>query len=158
MTDDTPNTPDTPDDAVRGLVMPFVVTTDQGGPYDAEAFCAGLECEGILSDLRAIAKMSNVVLTSVRAEKYVPPGLVPQLELVAMACGFTLTHELWDEHPEEWTRAGWPSDRPGRLCTRVHLMKVERGSAGTGPRSARQGSACLSGAAGRVAGVGLLSR
>jgi hypothetical protein len=80
-----------------GLIMPFVVCKDQGGPYDGDAFVAGYVA-GILDTLLPIVRPHGVTV-----ERYVVPELVPQLDLLAMRHGFKLTAEPWDEHPDEWT-------------------------------------------------------
>lgn len=88
-----------------GLVMPFVVCEDQGGPYDAKAFVAGYTASNLDETLRNLAHVRANGLVVATIKRYVPPALVPQLDLIAMRHGFTLTTEPWDEHPEEWTLA-----------------------------------------------------
>lgn len=81
------------DDAEYGLVMPFVVCEDQGGPYKADAFVAGVWYGQIDSVLKLGGLWSG----------YVPSPLVPQLDLLAMHYGRTMTAVPWDEHPEDHT-------------------------------------------------------
>ncbi len=88
-----------PKHAHYGLVMPFVVTRDVGGPYAADAFVAGWEA-GVIDMLLPIVRPHGLTVS-----RYVHPPLVPQLDLVAMRHGYTLTTEPWDEHPDEWTLA-----------------------------------------------------
>lgn len=91
---------DSPDqDAAFGLVMPFVVCEDQGGPYPADAFVAGWVAGTIDMLLPIVAPHGLTV------ERYVVPQLVSQLDLIAMRHGYTLTTEPWDEHPDDWTFA-----------------------------------------------------
>ena len=79
------------------LVMPFVVCQSQGGPYDDTAFVAGYTAGTIDAALHAAEQI-------VAEFKWmVSPDLIPQLDLLAMRYGFDLTHEPWDEHPDEWT-------------------------------------------------------
>ena len=82
------------DDGEFGLVMPFVVTADNGGTYDARSFVAGARMEAVRRRCEA---------GEVQIESYEPPPLVPQLDLIAMRYGYTMTEEPWDEHPDEWT-------------------------------------------------------
>lgn len=78
-----------------GLVMPFIVCSDQGGPYDAAAFVAGATWQAIDSEL----ERDKPIITS----HYVDPALVAQLDLSAMRHGYRLEAAPWDEHPDEWT-------------------------------------------------------
>lgn len=39
--------------------------------------------------------------------EYVEPALIPQLDLLAMHLGWTLTAEPWDDHPDEWVLASF---------------------------------------------------
>lgn len=75
-------------------MYPFVVTQENGGPYEAAAFVAGAEY-GYLDALMEVGRPS--------IERYVAPELVKQLDLAAMHRGYVLTSEPWDEHPDEWT-------------------------------------------------------
>lgn len=78
-----------------GLVMPFVVTQSQAGPHADEPFVAGYEC-GYLDHL-----LESRIHESV--ERYVHTSIVPQLDLVAMRHGYTMTSEPWQDHPDQWT-------------------------------------------------------
>lgn len=86
-------------EATHGLVMPFVVTTSHGGPYDDKAFVAGYTAG------RIDAKLEAVRTIYAKIEAYVDPALVPQLDLIAMQHGYSFTHKPWDDFPYEWTRA-----------------------------------------------------
>ncbi len=89
------------EEAEYGLVMPFVVCKDDGGRYDDESFVAGYRCCEIDMTLRFMAPISNTL------EWYVEPGLLPQLDLIAMRHGWTMTSEPWGDHPDEWTRVSF---------------------------------------------------
>ena len=80
-----------------GLVMPFVVTVSQGGPYDDNAFVAGWEAGWLDAMLLACRPLGATV------ERYVDSSLVPQLDLVAMRHRYTMTVEPWEEHPDDWS-------------------------------------------------------
>lgn len=79
-----------------GLVMPFVVCQTQGGPYEDGAFVAGAWF-GRLDSL--LEEGSREVIVDIA----VPSPLVPQLDLLAMKHGYTLTATPWDEAPDEHT-------------------------------------------------------
>lgn len=81
------------------LVMPFVVTSDAGGPYDSHAFVAGANFGALDTELK--------ILTAFRAipqPRYLETPLLPQIDLLAMKHGLVIQKTPWDEHPEEWTR------------------------------------------------------
>jgi len=80
-----------------GLVMPFVVTTSHDGPYADDAFVAGYQAGQLDLLLPIVAQFGSTV------ERYVPPALVPQLDLIAMRHGYTLTAVPWDDHPDDYT-------------------------------------------------------
>lgn len=69
------------------LVMPFVVCESVGGPYADEAFVAGYWCGHYDALMERGEAPGN----------YVPAGIVPQLDLVAMRHGFTMTAEPWED-------------------------------------------------------------
>ena len=109
MSENTP-TPE-PDDGEYGLVMPFVVTYDEcdeedmrsdDRPYEAGAFVAGCyhgEIAGWLAAAQEYPGANGRLATG----WWVPSPVVPQLDLLAMHHGYTLTAEPWDEYPEEHT-------------------------------------------------------
>lgn len=80
-----------------GLVMPFVACTSQGGPYDDDSFVAGFTCAFIEA---MMAEPHGYTI-----ERAVPPALLPQLDLIAMRHGWTLTSLPWEEAPDEWALA-----------------------------------------------------
>lgn len=83
-------------EAEYGLVMPFVVCQSQGGPYEDRSFVAGARYAQIEHEAATIA-------TGRQKEWYAEPELVPQLDLVAMKLGLTMTSVAWTERPDEWT-------------------------------------------------------
>lgn len=91
------------------LVMPFVVTTSVGGPYDDAAFTAGWNMGRIDYELEMCAKMG-----AIPRPVYMNTPLTPQIDLLAMKHGFIVQSEPWDEHPDEWTRFdfAYPSEGP----------------------------------------------
>ncbi len=75
-----------------GLVMPFVVTEDQGGPYKEKAYVAGWRVGSLDTRLELQSPPTW--------EGYVNPPDVPQIDLVAMRHGYTMVTEAYDD---EWT-------------------------------------------------------
>lgn len=70
------------------LVMPFVVCHSTGGPYEDQAFVAGYQTGQIDAALKAGEKDNrDHGLIAVYTE------LLPQLDLVAMRYGYTMTSE-----------------------------------------------------------------
>ena len=74
------------------LVMPFVVCRSEGGPYDDPSFVAGVRFAHMQAALDAKPPMF---------ETYQPPGLVPQLDLLAMERGYLISV---DDLSDEWAR------------------------------------------------------
>lgn len=81
-------------EASYGLVMPFVVTSDAGGPYDSTAFVAGARFGQDATELKA--ELPD------EWERYVYPPMVPQYDLLAMHHGYEMTSEPWEDFPDEW--------------------------------------------------------
>lgn len=102
MTDPT-DPPEPGDDGTYGLVMPFVICEDQGGPFDGSGFVAGYVCGTLDKTLEALAASFHTTAGTATVQQYVDPRVIPQLDLIAMHHGFTIEHEPWDEHPDEWT-------------------------------------------------------
>lgn len=100
--------PPTPDEQepTFGLVMPFVVVTSVGGPYDDTAFVAGC----YYADIDRVLKDWGPPEYSA----YVYPALVPQLDLLAMHHGYTMVSEPWEDHPDDWTLVTF--SRPCPAC------------------------------------------
>jgi hypothetical protein len=97
MSDDLPEE----EDLEHTLVMPFVVCSDQGGPFDSHSFVAGMR----LADIQH--KLST---RPYEVREYVEPELVPQLDLLAMHEGYNFESRPWDEHPEDWMLARFTFD------------------------------------------------
>lgn len=93
-----------PDEGGYGLLMPFAVCESNGGPYQDHAFVQGYTA-GVLD-----ARMEH---TDKAFQHYVAPALIPQLDLVAMHRGWSIKHEPWDEHPDEWTLATFTPAQAG---------------------------------------------
>ncbi|MEV8043554.1 hypothetical protein AB0P02_06835 [Streptomyces griseoluteus] len=74
------------------LAMPFVLTTSEGGPYDDQAFAAGMACGQLWVELRDLA-----VHGATPRPRYVQPEYVPQFDLIAMHYGYTITPGPVDE-------------------------------------------------------------
>lgn len=73
------------------LVMPFVVTESNGGPYEDNAFVAGWYAAEIDMVLEHMSRFHSGMARSV------PTALVPQIDLIAMKHGFHLQHEPCDD-------------------------------------------------------------
>lgn len=69
-----------PEDVEYELVMPFVVVTSKGGPYDDEAFTAGWQLGGLDEYLSKPSRYLPMNIT-------VPAPCVPQVDLIAMRNG-----------------------------------------------------------------------
>ncbi|WP_030186093.1 hypothetical protein [Streptomyces capuensis] len=80
------------EDATYELVMPFVLCQSNGGPYDDEAFAAGMACGQLWTELRVLQAHG-----ATPRPRYVQPEHVPQLDLIAMHYGYTLKPGTIDE-------------------------------------------------------------
>jgi hypothetical protein len=76
-----------------GLVIPFVVVTSKGGPYDDDSFVAGWRA-GVI-DRRLEVHDSPAV----EGESPIPveTALLPQLDLIAMAHGYQMKSISWED-------------------------------------------------------------
>ena len=101
MTTDPMDQPE--EDDGYGLVYPFTVCASVGGPYDDNAFVAGVQLGRIHEALAAAA--------AIRADRLrftVYTSLVKQLELVGMAQGFPLmAAEQCEDTDEGVSMAEW---------------------------------------------------
>jgi hypothetical protein len=100
------------------LVLPFVCCVSNGGPFDDDSFVAGFS----VGEIRTILSMTTharqvgfrylegvgVAVSEYRAT--VRSDLVPQLDLVAMEKGFTMTSEVTDI--PEWSDVTFTRIRP----------------------------------------------
>lgn len=87
------------EETTYGLVMPFTVCASNGGPYDDASFVAGVWFGKLDAELRWCVETG----TDPKLDFPVPTPLVPQLDLLAMNHGLTMTSEPWDEAPDEHT-------------------------------------------------------
>lgn len=90
-------------DFVDELVMPFVLTDDNGGPYPPEAFQAGWMLGQIWAELHAVKGVIHHVI--------VHPDWLGQLDLMAMHFDLSIRHDVV-EHLEDgmWCNA-WLAPR-----------------------------------------------
>lgn len=84
-----------------GLVEPFVVCRSKGGPYDDEAFVAGVQWARAEADLERLTGIA-LVGAGTSVEGYFSAALVPQFDLTAMRYGWRIEVEPWPEAPDEW--------------------------------------------------------
>jgi hypothetical protein len=92
-------------DGEFGLLMPFVVTSDRGGPFDPVAYVCGWEL-GALDARLAAAKHHGLGCPEVVIHR----ENVPQASLVAMQHGMTMTEqhmELDETENATEVRAEW---------------------------------------------------
>lgn len=89
------------DEVEYELVMPFVVVTSKGGPYDDEAFVAGWSCAEINQAIEAVAPWNGTFVRAIRTT------VLPQVDLIAMKHGYQLTYDEDEdrERDDGWTLA-----------------------------------------------------
>lgn len=75
------------------LLMPFVVVTSKGGPYDDASFTAGWEMGKLDRDLSALPRQHQITIRTLN---------VPQADLIGMRYGYRCEAETSTEVPE-WT-------------------------------------------------------
>lgn len=78
------------DEVGFGIVMPFVVVTSKGGPYDDAAYVAGYEA-GVLQTRFDSAEV--LLTTTITCEMPFHTENIPQLDLIAMRNGWTVESE-----------------------------------------------------------------
>lgn len=88
------------------MVMPFVLTKSNGGPYDDAAFAAGMTCGQIWNELKILAGHG-----AIPAPRYVKPEHLPQIDLIAMHYGYTLKPGETDE-ASGWQRVDFSQSDP----------------------------------------------
>lgn len=93
MTDEPDEQPTEPQ---YEIVMPFVVTQSNGGPYDDDAFVAGWYAAELDIVLEQMARFHCGMARTV------PTPLVPQIDLIAMKYGFYFEHEPCED-AEGWS-------------------------------------------------------
>lgn len=84
-----------------GLVMPFV-SCQPNGPHDPTSYVQGWDISNLDFVLEMLSFLKKYSLVEATVSRYVAPESVPQIDLVAMRHGFTMTTVPWDEHPDEW--------------------------------------------------------
>jgi hypothetical protein len=75
------------------MVMPFVTVTSKGGPHDDDSYVAGFEVGEIHGELRTVHNFCGALGSdkpSLTIAKTVHTANLEQLDLVAMAHGFTM--------------------------------------------------------------------
>jgi len=88
------------------LLMPFVLSQSNGGPYDDKAFAAGMTCGQFWAELETVAAHG-----ALPRPRYVRPEYIPQLDLIAMHFGYTLTAGDTDSEPG-WQRIDFGPQHP----------------------------------------------
>lgn len=84
-----------PEQPEYGLVMPFILVTSRGGPYDDHAYVAGWNMGALEAEMR----IARALGTTPKA-RYLSPVDEPQVDLLAMRFGFTVTATA---HDVDWT-------------------------------------------------------
>lgn len=84
------------EESTPALVMPFVIVTSKGGPFDDESFVAGWSCGTFDVRLETIAAMGGVPMA-----QWVRTIAVPQFDLIAMRRGFIL--RILETNPDGWS-------------------------------------------------------
>lgn len=86
--------------------MPFVTTTDAGGPHDPASYIAGFETGALDARLKMLAAIPVVEWRTVLHREN-----LPQVDLIAMAHGYAITEEPVEDDGEteniEAVRAEW---------------------------------------------------
>ncbi len=90
-----------PDDGSYALLYPFVVCKSNGGPWDDDAFVAGVR----FGELAQRLKLGELFV-----ELPIEDALAPQVDLVAMHEGYSVQFER--EVAEGWTYATLRRNRP----------------------------------------------
>lgn len=85
-----------PDETTFGLEMPFIICASQQGPYADEPFAAGWTCGELYTELAACRQLG-----ARPHGRYVPPEILPQVDLIAMKHGFTV-HRDAERNTPAW--------------------------------------------------------
>lgn len=89
------------------LVVPFIVCTSVGGPFDDDAFVAGFQAGQVNQALKvASAANANEVQFTVNTE------LVKQLELIGMSHGFPYLDAATSDEAPTWTFVTFRTEAP----------------------------------------------
>jgi hypothetical protein len=89
------------------LVVPFIVCRSAGGPYDDEAYVAGVQAGQISQALQAAAAVG-----AVEARFTVYTTLVKQLELIGMSRGFPVVLAVESDEVPEWSFVSFRTNPP----------------------------------------------
>lgn len=81
-----------PAESAHPLLLPFIACASEGGPYPDDAFNAGVECGKILAELGHCEAIG-----ATPRPRWLIAGIVPQVDLIAMRFGYTVTTEESDE-------------------------------------------------------------
>lgn len=73
-------------------VMPIILCKSNGGPFDDAAFIAGATCGAIIEELRSLRLTGGTP-----NKRYINTQYLPQIDLIAMAYGYTIKHGDHDE-------------------------------------------------------------
>lgn len=90
-----------PEEGEYELVMPFVVTKSNGGPFDDSAFVAGCTCGALRQELTM-----TKALNTLPHERYIDARLIRQADLIAMHHGYVLKLGEIDE-ASGWQRVAF---------------------------------------------------
>lgn len=77
------------------ILMPFVVCASNGGPLEDQAFICGVQ----FGQIWQLFHTHPPLVLSL----YVNSLIVPQLDLLAMHCGYVFKAQPWEDRPDEWT-------------------------------------------------------
>lgn len=84
--------PDQPQQPGMGLIVPFTACASQGGPFDDEAFINGVDCGVLHAEMRMLGTVGATPLA-----RWVKPGILDQLDLIAMANRYVMKRGETDE-------------------------------------------------------------
>lgn len=74
------------------LTVPFTACVSNGGPYDDEAFAAGFDCGAMHTEMLLLRTIG-----ATPAARLVKPGVLDQLDLLAMHNRYTIKRGETDE-------------------------------------------------------------
>lgn len=85
-----------------GLLMPFVAASDNGGPFEVNAFTAGWEMGALWVRVAvAIASQCTPLRATIRRDNY------DQADLIAMHYGLFLSEDEWTGLDDDELKAEW---------------------------------------------------
>lgn len=90
------------DDEDFQLEMPFINVKSKGGPFDDDAYVCGFEVGAIAAEMQLASSLrTSSMVVAFPSSRYVHAINVPQLDLIAMRYGFTVTSSP-PEDDSEW--------------------------------------------------------